>query len=924
MTRSLYIALAVLIVFGAAFLRIADLHRYPPGLHYDEAADMLLSRDIAFYGYNPFPVVTAYSGREALFYYIAAPMLRIFGTDVHSPVMATRLTSAFLGTLTAAATIALGRAMFRNRAVALYAGAWIAVSAPQVWLTRQGFRTSPQPFLEAAGLWLMWVALNRTRHWIIAAIAGGVLCGATLYVYMAARVFPPFVLCMLVLIVVVDAQRRGLRLRQAAVIAAAMIVTAIPIIMFYATNPDVFLDRLNQLAPTGSTVTIPDSIRMHLEMFFLRGDPLLRYNIGVSRPWFDPVGGVLMLIGFGAALWMLIKRDSHLRIASTFVLLCPALIAPSVIAVNGLPPSHMRSVAMVPLIFFAPALGLHTVVSWLVARTRNPHHRETIARLCAAHVCVLFLTIGGLLWRDYRDWGARADLFYDSDGDLNLAAGWLAQHTDPDDLMFIWSTYYEHPTVLAHPLDSTRIRWLMAEHLILPPPDRDAVYILPRSVQPLWDDLLAPYALDSGTENIPLGADGQPAFAAYRIDERFSRIQSPLQTNFGNVIRLIGGEFPDAKSGESARVTLHWEILNAPGRNDLAPLVVLTDMWGNEIARENVFVEQSERWQAGERFVHRVELPIPAGNPPGGYEIKVAWVGKSHANDYLPTLNENGAFAGVWLNPGRVFARAGDIQPSQSVDMPNPLILEQADIPNRVEQGDRMRLSLVWRAIRPDESDVPIRFVLEGADDTREPISDSITLHEGGAVGGTYPLTLWRPGERVIDRHMLSLPHDLPAGMYQLAVYVGETRYSSTPLEVIAVPRVFDVPEVQTRLNYLFIEGNAIGLIGYDFAQEADQMTLRLVWRAVQVPNADYTVFVHVLNPDGSIYRQVDAPPSRNTSRWVQDEVISDVYTLQVPQGEYTVAFGLYDQNTGARLSVFASDGGVDAQRIGDAVIIVP
>src|SRR5947209_18887119 len=95
--RQHFVLLATAVLLGAAFLRIADLHRYPPGLHYDEAADMLLGRDVAWYGYRPFSVVTAYSGREALFYYIAAPMMRIFGINGSANVMATRLTGAFLG-----------------------------------------------------------------------------------------------------------------------------------------------------------------------------------------------------------------------------------------------------------------------------------------------------------------------------------------------------------------------------------------------------------------------------------------------------------------------------------------------------------------------------------------------------------------------------------------------------------------------------------------------------------------------------------------------------------------------------------------------------------------------------------------------------------------------------------------------------------
>ncbi|MFN8418650.1 MAG: hypothetical protein U0528_05310 [Anaerolineae bacterium] len=87
----------------------------------------------------------------------------------------------------------------------------------------------------------------------------------------------------------------------------------------------------------------------------------------------------------------------------------------------------------------------------------------------------------------------RADLFYDSDGDLDLAAEWLEQNAGADTLIYIASTYYQHPTVLAHPLDSSRIRWMMAEHIFLPPSDREGILIFPRSVPAdRWRDVLKP------------------------------------------------------------------------------------------------------------------------------------------------------------------------------------------------------------------------------------------------------------------------------------------------------------------------------------------------------------------------------------------------------------------------------------------------
>ncbi|MCC7207745.1 MAG: hypothetical protein IT323_10585, partial [Anaerolineae bacterium] len=281
MTRRAFLLLATLILLGGAFLRLAGLHDYPPGLHYDEAADMLLSRDIAWYGFRPFPVVAAYSGREALFYYVAAPLVRLMSADPHAPpVLATRLTSALLGILTIAVTIALGRAMFRGHRraalIALLAGAWLAMNGPQVWLMRQGFRTSPQPLLEALALWMLFAALRRPagRRWLLPAILGGLFAGLALYVYMAARIFPVWLALLLALYVMLERRAVLSRLRRAATFALAMAVTGTPIGIYYLQHPDVLFDRLAQVGPSGGTLTLAQSVQAHLEMFFLKGDPL--------------------------------------------------------------------------------------------------------------------------------------------------------------------------------------------------------------------------------------------------------------------------------------------------------------------------------------------------------------------------------------------------------------------------------------------------------------------------------------------------------------------------------------------------------------------------------------------------------------------------------------------------------------------------
>jgi hypothetical protein len=89
-----------------------------------------------------------------------------------------------------------------------------------------------------------------------------------------------------------------------------------------------------------------------------------------------------------------------------------------------------------------------------------------------------------------------------------------------------------------------------------------------------------------------------------------------------------------------------------------------------------------------------------------------------------------------------------------------------------------------------------------------------------------------------------------------------------------------------------------------------------LEWQGLRRMDEDYTVFVHLLGPDGLVHGQVDAWPvagTRATSTWAPGEVIRDVYTVAVPAdappGAYAVEIGLYLLQTGQRLPVLNRDG---------------
>ena len=92
-------------------------------------------------------------GREILYYYLSVPLL----TFVNDGIFSLRILSVFCNLITIAASMALGRAMFRGRrgvVVGLVVGVLMTLSFPMIWLSRQAFRSSTLPLMQSlARLW---------------------------------------------------------------------------------------------------------------------------------------------------------------------------------------------------------------------------------------------------------------------------------------------------------------------------------------------------------------------------------------------------------------------------------------------------------------------------------------------------------------------------------------------------------------------------------------------------------------------------------------------------------------------------------------------------------------------------------------------------------------------------------------------------
>lgn len=92
-----------------------------------------------------------------------------------------------------------------------------------------------------------------------------------------------------------------------------------------------------------------------------------------------------------------------------------------------------------------------------------------------------------------------------------------------------------------------------------------------------------------------------------------------------------------------------------------------------------------------------------------------------------------------------------------------------------------------------------------------------------------------------------------------------------------------------------------------------DVVYLTLQWQADAPLPLDYTVFTHVLWPDGTVLTQSDSQPvsgTRPMTGWAPGERIVDRYALLIPAdtppGDYTLEIGLYFLPTNARLTLAA------------------
>ncbi|MHB1417050.1 MAG: ArnT family glycosyltransferase [Chloroflexota bacterium] len=299
----------------------------------------------------------------------------------------------------------------------------------------------------------------------------------------------------------------------------------------------------------------------------------------------------------------------------------------------------------------------------------------------------------------------------------------------------------------------------------------------------------------------------------------------------------------------------------------------------------------------------------------------------------LPQLTVAGPSGFVYYRflylPPRVGAAVGPgyEQPEWQLGLRNGLDLAAYKVPETVRPGQEIDLSLVWSMPEAPEQYPWIEY--------------NLFAHVVDRAGNTLAQqdwemfqyrTLWRANEYLVADYRLTVPAGLSPGLVWLNVgaydrfgrqpapwtnAAGQPQGEAYKIGPIKIAPPTEVTAPPRNVGAVF--GDAMELAGYslDNANPAagDTVVVTLHWQALAKPREDYVVSVQLLDAEGQLVAQHDAPPVAGnypTSYWEAGEQIADAHPLAIPTsakpGTYRLVALVYSAQSRARLATTGGD----------------
>jgi len=227
--------------------------------------------------------------------------------------------------------------------------------------------------------------------------------------------------------------------------------------------------------------------------------------------------------------------------------------------------------------------------------------------------------------------------------------------------------------------------------------------------------------------------------------------------------------------------------------------------------------------------------------------------------------------------------------------------------PPAARPGETLQVTLHWHGLsdRPQPPALTVRLL---GQDRRALAED------------TPPVQAWHHGDLFTTHHRLAVPDDaLPTrGILAIQWRDGEALPVSTARgralgdaaelgDFKIAPAAITVPPQHLTTAFF---GEFAALRGYDLSaaevRPGETLNLTLHWEAMTPADADYTVFVHLLDAEGRPVAQADGQPLGSaypTTLWDAGERITDGRAIplgnDLPAGDYRLGVGWYLSETG-------------------------
>lgn len=409
------------------------------------------------------------------------------------------------------------------------------------------------------------------------------------------------------------------------------------------------------------------------------------------------------------------------------------------------------------------------------------------------------------------------------------------------------------------------------------------------------------------------------ALALDAIDSPFKanrfggRVEAPALANFGNRVDLLAVDLPpEPIDRRHFDVALYWRLHDGALDRDYASIVRLRDTGGAIIAEASAYAPgglPTSNWLTDAYIKDVITLEIPRFTPPlvEAYSLDVSLY-DVETLEALSVINPAGNPQDIKQPLASLLYRPSDRQAAaeraSGVDASaGPARLFAApDLPLSATVGDELRFSWAWQKASDGATGLTARLLWQDQQTKVTHFSRALPLVNG------FDIARWRLGEVFRGHHRLTVPPDLPSGIYNLGAQLldagGNPAAATIMLDAVmdvSVPaRQFDPPRFDSALGAIW--DNGLVLHGY---RREGANELSLVWGSNRIIPDSLHLFVHALDEGGRIAAQWDGVPgdwSRPTSGWLPGEYLTTSHQFDLPDGQYDLRLGWYDPASGQRV----------------------